>query len=156
MGDRGRGFADIAYTILVVEKTPSVERAAALLGMEYATLHSRLIGRTCFSADEIRDLICAVPDARLVSCLLEGSRFVAAERLPADEKPRDAQAASRSIQSGAARVVVSAADVLEIVDASIAGGNIDHRAEVLVLKEIDETERALASLRLRIEDCGSD
>ncbi|QFY62526.1 hypothetical protein FZ934_19215 (plasmid) [Rhizobium grahamii] len=80
MGDRGKEFASIAYTVLVVDRRPGVKAAARLLGMNYSTLHSRLIGRTSFSADEIRDLVRAVPDPRLVSYLLDGSHFIEASR----------------------------------------------------------------------------
>jgi hypothetical protein len=47
-------------------------------------------------------------------------------------------------------VVIEATDVLEIVDAALAGGGMDHRKQRLVLKEIEDAERALASLRLSL------
>lgn len=150
MTDRGRDFANIAYTILVVEKKPALEAAAAAMGMGYAALHSRLVGRTCFSAEEIRGLIRAVPDPRLVSYLLDGTRFVAAERAVLDEEARHQNTGLYAIQRGATRVVVEATDILEIVDAALAGGGLDHQKDALVLSEIDDTERALASLRLQI------
>lgn len=56
-----------------------------------------------------------------------------------------------SLQRGATRVVVEATDVLELVDAALAGGGMDHRKQRLVLKEIEEAERALASLRLGLK-----
>jgi hypothetical protein len=144
MGDRGQEFANIVYTILVVEKRPRVEDAARALGMSYATLHSRLIARTCFSPDEVRDLVRAVPDPRLLNYVLDGTSFLAAER-PRPGEPEPA------IERGATKVVIGAADVLEIIDAGIAGGGLDRRQEVLVLSKIDETERALASLRLQLQ-----
>lgn len=76
----GEDFAHIVYTLLVVEKQKTIEEAASALGMSYASLHSRLIGRSPFSADEIRALIAMLPDPRLVSYLLDGSAFVAAKR----------------------------------------------------------------------------
>ena len=42
--------------------------------------------------------------------------------------------------------------ILELVDAALAGGGMDHRREALVRNEIDETERSLATLRLRIAE----
>lgn len=156
MAERGKNFADIVYTILVVEKNPDIEAVATVLGMTYAVLHSRLINRTCFSADEIRALIRTVPDPRLVSYLLEGTKFVAADRAVADldamGQQSERSALRDAIQRAATRVVVEAADVLEIVDTALAGGGMDHREERLVLKEINETEQALASLRVRIEN----
>ena len=149
MAERGRQFADIVYTILVVEKSPGIDHVARALGMTYAVLHSRLINRTCFSADEVRALIQVIPDPRLVGYLLEGTQFVAADR----PMPEDTDAlASGTIQRGATRVVVDATGILELVDAALAGGGMDHKNEALVLGEIDATERALASLRLRIDN----
>jgi hypothetical protein len=147
MTARGTAFANIAYTILVVERSPRIEEVAASLGMTYATLHSRLINRTCFSADEIVALLRAVPDARLVDYLLSGTAFVAADRPKVDVGLSESL---EGVQRGATRVVVEATDVLEIVDAALAGGGMDHRNISLVLDEITEAERALASLRMKI------
>jgi hypothetical protein len=144
MGDRGQEFASIVYTILVIEKRPRVEDAARSLKMSYATLHSRLIARTSFSPDEVRELLRAVPDPRLLAYLLDGTKFTAAERPTAGEfEP--------SIERGATKVVVGAADVLEIIDAAMAGGGLDPRQGALVQSKIDETERALASLRIQLQ-----
>jgi hypothetical protein len=148
MAERGREFADIAYTVLVVEKKPGVETVAAALGMTYAVLHSRLINRTCFSADEINALVRAVPDVRLVNYLLKETGFIAADR-PSPETA-DIDGAPVDLQRSATRVVVNATGILEVVDAVLAGGGIDHRREALVHREIDATERALATLRLRL------
>lgn len=145
MLDRGRDFADIVYTILVPEKSTRLERAAGELGMAYATLHSRVINRTCFSADEIRKLVRTIGDPRLVSYLLDGTGFVAAVRPSGD--PED----QLSIQRGATRIVVEATDVLEVVDAALAGGGLDHRHKAIVLREIEQAELALASLRVQVE-----
>ncbi|GAA3072953.1 hypothetical protein GCM10010520_20260 [Rhizobium viscosum] len=147
MTQRGRAFADIVYTILIVEKAYPVDVVATALGMNYAAFHSRLISRTCFSADEIQNLLEVVPDPRLASYLLERSIFVAAERSSGVEQAEPVA----SLQRGATRVVVEATDVLELVDAALAGGGMDHRKQRLVLKEIDEAERALASLRLGLK-----
>ncbi len=147
--NRGEDFAHIVYTLLVVEKQKSVEEAASVLGMSYASLHSRLIGRVPFSADEIRALIRMLPDARLVSYLLDGSDFVPAERL----KPSaNRNHINEAVQRGATRVVVEAADILELVDAVLAGGGLDHRHKKLLMQDIVEAERALATLRLQISE----
>lgn len=150
MSDRGKEFADLLYTLLVVEKTPSIGEAARSLGMTYATLHSRVVARTCFSADEIRELIRMKPDPRLVSYLLDGTSFVAADRAVAGRSSHRALG-DRQVQRGVTRVVVEAANVLDIVDASIAGGGLDHRREAIVLEKIADTERALASVRVGVE-----
>jgi hypothetical protein len=147
MTQRGRAFADIVYTILIVERAYPVEAIAHALGMNYAAFHSRLINRTCFSPDEIQLLLEAVPDPRLASYLLERSIFLPAERPSGADQTEPAA----SLQRGATRVVIEATDVLELMDAALAGGGIDHRKQRLLLKEIEETERALASLRLNLK-----
>ncbi|MBB3661079.1 hypothetical protein FHX15_006354 [Rhizobium sp. BK650] len=147
MTQRGRAFADIVYTILIVEKACPVEVVASALNMNYAAFHSRLISRTCFSAEEIQSLLEIVPDPRLASYLLEKSIFIAAERSSATGQEQPAG----SLQRGATRVVIEATDVLELVDAALAGGGMDHRKQRLVLKEIEDAERALASLRLSLD-----
>lgn len=73
MGDRGKVFANIVYTITVVEKRPGLEDVARQLGMSYAVLHSRLIVRTSFCLDEVRDIVRAIPNQRLVSYLPDGT-----------------------------------------------------------------------------------
>jgi hypothetical protein len=62
---------------------------------------------------------------------------------------------TESIHRGATRAVIEAADILEVVDAALAGGCIDHRQISIILSEIGDAERALASLRMRIEKGGS-
>jgi len=150
VSERGSDFAHIVYTLLVVEKAMTVEEAATALGISYAVLHSRIIARSAFSADEIRSLLRLLPDQRLVSYLLDGTKYIAAERSTVDSE--QAALVNVSIQRGATKVVVEAAEILELVDASLAGGGIDHRSKRVVLKDISEAEQALASLRLRIED----
>ena len=111
----------------------------------------RFTNRTCFSADEIRSLVAEVPDARLVNYFLEGSSFIPAVRLGHNETDDVLMSITNKLeatQRGANRVIIDATDVLEIIDAGLAGGRIDHRVARLALTAIDATERALASLRL--------
>ncbi|MFC3690696.1 phage regulatory CII family protein [Chenggangzhangella methanolivorans] len=149
MAERGKDFADIAYTMMVVEKSHSIEAVAAALNMSYAALHARLINRTCFSADEIRGVIAAAPSAKLVSYLLEGTRFVAADRV---EGGRDDVPAA--IQRSATHVVVNAADILHSIDEALSDRRIDHREALSILEGIENARRTLASLKLKIESAG--
>lgn len=59
---------------------------------------------------------------------------------------------NEGVQRGATRVVVDAASILELVDAVLAGGGLDHRHKKLLMKDIIEAERALATLRLQVAD----
>ena len=149
MPGRGEDFAHIVYTLLVVEKVRSIHEVANEIGMSYAVLHSRMIGRSTFSADEIRNLLKALPDPRLVGYLLEGTSFVPAGRIDGNDEA-SATKPDMAIQRGATRVVVEAAGILDLVDASLAGGGLDHRHRGLLVREIVEAEQTLASLRLKV------
>ena len=45
---RREGFASVTHRLLVVEKMKPVADVARALGMKYATLHARIIGRIPF------------------------------------------------------------------------------------------------------------
>jgi len=148
---RGQDFAGLVYTMLITNKEYSIEEVARGLGMSYATLHSRLINRTCFSADEIRRLVQVAPNVRLVTYLLEPSRFIAADRV--DGQPGSVP---ENIHRGATQVVVNAAGLLSAIDEAMADLKIDHREAADILREIEFARRTLASLKLRIENAGAD
>ncbi|RMF05517.1 MAG: hypothetical protein D6773_05130 [Alphaproteobacteria bacterium] len=142
MKERGKDFADLVYQVLVLEERWKLKDIAATLGLKYDTFYSRVRNRTRFSADEIRRLIAAAPDPRFVSYLLRETPFVAADRVPPD---RCAEA--EAIHRGATRIVLEAADVLEAIEAALADDRIDHRESRVILKNIEEAERAVATLR---------
>ncbi|MCJ2103074.1 hypothetical protein [Methylobacterium sp. E-046] len=131
-----------------------MEDVADAMGMSYASLHARLINRTSFSADEIKKIIVQVPDIRLIEYFLETTDFIPVHRQVARYEggvihslpPADVV----SVQREASRIVIDATDVLEFVDAGVAGGQIDHRVARLALQAIKATERALASLRFTL------
>lgn len=142
MLDRGRGFSRIVYQLLVVEKRLTMEQAATGVGLGYDALHARVHGRTLFSADEVAKLIAVLPDPRLVSYLLNQSRFIAIERVEQPlSDPED------EIFRATHRILIEAADVLEAVDDALKDRRIDHREALSIQKEIEIAERALVSLR---------
>ena len=144
MTDRGKDFADLAYTIIVTERRYSMKRVASEMGLGYDSLHARIVNRTPFSADEIRRLIRSAPDPRFVAWLLRGTRFVAAERVEGENhlETGDVQA----IQDAAMRIAIEVADVLEAVQDGLADRRIDHRDALEIRDEIEIAERALATL----------
>src|SRR5689334_4720262 len=77
---RGDGFSRLVYQILVIEKRRPIREVAAAVGMEYASFHARVIGRTHFKAEEVGRLIAAVPDSRLCDYLLYSTPFTAVPR----------------------------------------------------------------------------
>lgn len=140
-------FADLVYTVLVAEKKWPLKDVAEAMGMLYATLHARLHGRVAFNPEEIRALIAAAPDIRLAAYFLEGTPFIAIDggAEPIDGSPE-------SVHLGATRTVLEAADVLRAVEKSLDDNHIDHRDKARIGKEITEAERALATLRHRLEE----
>ncbi len=140
-------FADLVYTVLVAEKKWPLKDVAEAMGMLYATLHARLHQRVAFSPEEIRALIAAAPDIRFAAYFLEGTPFIAIDgnAEPTDDSPE-------SVHLGATKTVLEAADVLRAVEKSLDDNRIDHRDKARIGKEITEAERALATLRHRLEE----
>ena len=139
---RGQEFADITYELLI-QGEYDLRRTAACMGMGYDSLHARVHNRTCFSADEIRDLIACVPDHRLVGYLLRGTAYVAAERT-ADSTIGAAEA---EVMPTAHRVVYEAIDVMKAIETALRDDLIDHREAVQIRNEIEVAERVLVTLR---------
>lgn len=144
MTDRGKDFADLAYTIIVAERRWSMKRVASEMGLGYDALHARIVNRTPFSAEEIRRLIRSAPDPRFVGWLLRGTRFVAAERIEGEDEADGADA--DAIQNAAMRIAIEVADVLAAVQDGLADRRIDHRDALEIRDEIEIAERALATL----------
>lgn len=146
-GPRGRAFAELVYRVLVIEKRWPIEVVARQLGMKYDTLYSRINGRVVFSPDEIRALLRAAPDHRLIDILLAESPFIAINRSEPDSGNR-----APSIHRNATECMLKSADVLRVVEVSLKGDRIDHRDRPAVLDMIDAAERSLAALRHRLAD----
>lgn len=144
MNDRGKDFADLAYTVIVAEKRWSMKRVAGDMGLGYDALHARIVNRTPFSAEEIRRLIRSAPDPRFVAWLLRGTRFVAAERVEEGDEMDVGDV--DAIQNAAMRIAIEVADVLEAVQNGLADHRIDHRDALEIRDEIEIAERALATL----------
>jgi len=140
--DRGAAFAALVHQVVIDERRHAAKAVAAALGLSEPAFYARTANRVPFSADEIRALIAAAPDPRLVAYLLRGTPYVAAERPAADGTPMEEQ-----IHRGATRIVIEATDVLESVETALRDSRIDHRDAMLLRQEIEIAERALASLR---------
>jgi Phage regulatory protein CII (CP76) len=140
-------FADLVYTVLVAEKKWPLKDVAEAMGMLYATLHARLHQRVAFNPEEIRALIAAAPDIRFAAYFLEDTPFIAI-----DGKAEPTDGSPESVHLGATKSVLEAADVLRAVEMSLDDNRIDHRDKARIGKEITEAERALATLRHRLEE----
>ncbi|WP_316859334.1 phage regulatory CII family protein [uncultured Cohaesibacter sp.] len=140
--DRGKQFGSLVRKAIDTSERYNIEGVAAGIDMSYQSFYQRLQGKTPFSADEIRRLIAFFPDPSLVSYLLKGTSYVAAERIePGSDSHED------HIFKAAHRIVFEASDVLEVIDQALKDQRIDHRERATIMQEIDEAERSLLSLR---------
>lgn len=142
---RGQDFADLVHRILVNEGRHSLATASSGMGMLYGTLYARVVNRTCFSADEIRLLMRSVSDPRLPAYFLDGTSFVAVERMSAAER-----ASETDTLRAAHRLVYMAADILRRIETALGDGRIDHREAPGIEAELDGAERLILGLRAQI------
>jgi len=147
MSDRGEAFAQLVHSILVGERRYPADEVAEAMGIGYDALYARLRNRVAFTADEIRDLVRAAPDPRLVAYLLRGTAFVPADRVEMDAAGVDQ---AEAIHRGATRIVIEATDVLRAVEEALSDHRLDHRDALAIRNEIEIAERALASMRERL------
>ena len=140
--DRGEYFASLVSKAIANSDRYKRSSIAKGIGMSYPSLDNRLHARTPFSADEIRRLIAFFPDPSLVSYLLRGTAFIAAERIEAGITEEE-----EAIFKAAHRIVLEASDVLRAVDEALLDRRIDHRDAAKICEEVEDAERGLISLR---------
>ena len=148
MTKRGEEFAQLVHQVLVMEKRYDMEEVAKKCGVSYDTFYARVSNRVLFSIEEIRLLIRAAPDARFVGYLLANTPFVAAERADLDgliDEPLE------SIRRTSVHMVIDASAVAHAIELAIADKRIDHREAQVINNEIDEAERALATVREHVQ-----
>ena len=143
---RGKEFADLAHQIIINDPKWDAASVARAMGMDYHGLYARLCNRTMFSAEEINRLLKVVPDPRFVSHLLRDTPFVAADRTAIGEGDEVFDSMLRM----AIRMIGEASDVAESIECALRDGRVDHREAPLILAEIEEAERALASLQRHV------
>lgn len=134
-------FCDVVHRVAVVERRRPLKVLAHELGLKYATLYARVIGRVPFSPEEVNSLLRELPDRRLADCLLQGTPFIAVESPSADPA-----GAGGELKRSVARMR-AAADALAKVETRVEGG-VDEDALVRgLLTDVNQAEAALAALR---------
>lgn len=144
---RGEEFADLVHRILVTDDRYSLATAASSMGLLYQTLYAKVRNRTTFSAEEIRGLIRAVPDPRIISYFLEGTAFVPVERPPS----RVEGGAAPELLPAAHRLVFGASDVLRLIATALRDGNIPRHEAIKIEAELDALERVVLGLREQVK-----
>ena len=145
--DRGAQFSFLVRQAITRSERQDIKTVARHMGLSYQSFYQRLNSTTPFTADEIRRLIAVFPDPSIVSYLLRGTTYVAAERLDEDEGVSDPE---ETLYQAAHRVVLEASDVLREIDLALRDHRIDHRDTASIVKEIEDAERSLISLRTYI------
>jgi len=145
MGGRNATFAEIAHTIFITEKKYSAHEAAAALDLKYDALYSRLCGRVAFRPEEIRALIKIAPDQRLADFLLTETEFIAVDRARPGFSPTE------NISKAMNRITLEAAEILRELERALGDGKICHVDKLRIHIEVEDTERALAALRARLD-----
>ncbi len=140
----GLEFSKLVQNIITGTKSWSVKVTADLMSMTVDKLRSRIRlddNRVPFSPEEIRSLIAAMPDVRIVDYFLEDSPFIAAKRYDPNVELEE------NIHQFTAKFSIEAAEVYKVVQESLLDRKIDHQEKILILKEIQDAERELASLK---------
>lgn len=136
-------FAQLLYTLLVVEEVKSVKEVAAALGLKDQALYARLYGRVRLSVEEARQILRLLGDVRVADYFLNGSPYVAVDRHEETE-PMEAE----HVRNRATTTMFDVTDVLKEVERSLADdGRIDHREKLQIQKRLQEAERSLTALR---------
>jgi len=138
-------FSELVHQILVNEDNHSLKNIAHDMGMKYDTFYARLVKRVAFKPSEIRILLGLIPDLRLISYLLEKTDYIAVDSMAVPENADEGD-----ISDGVQELVVQAADVLKAVRLALNDQKIDHLENRKIMDEIDEVERTLALLSLRL------
>jgi hypothetical protein len=137
-------FSELAYQIIVVERRGRVAELAGALGVSAPVVYSRLNGRTRFRPDEVRRLIEALDDQRLLRFFADNSRYVVARRPIGEEV--------EAITDATAKTLHEAIDLMQIVTGALEDGlKLDDRDRRAILKEVKDAETAIANLRVAVE-----
>jgi hypothetical protein len=138
-------FWEVAREILVKEKQRSISDVANTLGMEYATLYSRLNGRTPFRLEEASALLIELPDARLADAILQETHFIVVPRLDEPGWGRSDDAIVSAL-----RTVQELLEVLTDINIATSSSQIEKADRIHIESHVYEAERSLARLRLAI------
>jgi hypothetical protein len=142
-------FVALLHHILVRERRRSMREVADVLGMSYAALHARVIGRVPFSPGEINALLREVADIRLVDALLRHTRFSALER----PQPGGSSAGAGA-QGAALHAMKEIVDALRDMIPEGSSAGLDTETIERIDTHLNEAQRALATLRLALVQLG--
>jgi hypothetical protein len=147
---RGDELSRLVYQILVTEKRRPIREIATAVGMEYASFHARVIGRTHFKADEMSRLIREVPDPRLCDYLLRNTQFVAVPRPAPSTNP------TLGVFQAAVQLATESLATVGHIGETLAGAEAGPVAFEHLSAHVQEAERAVSNLRASLLSLVSD
>jgi hypothetical protein len=125
-----------------------MQKLAAMLDMKYDALSSRFRSNgSPFSPDEVRNIIRALPDARLVNFILSGTHYIGAERADEDDDPVHAM---RDLRETAIRMSIEAADANHAILRALEDEKICHNDFALLEQELETAEAAVVTVKQHV------
>ena len=115
--------------------------AAAILGLPGHGAKAEL------RPNEVGSLIQVAPDVRFVDYLLDGTRFVAIDRMEDDDLETTKQIMDTAVNS-----VHAVSAVLKTTNRALEDDRVDHRERSRIRARLEDAERELATLRLLIDE----
>ena len=151
--DEGRDnedFSELVHRILISGGNGRIKHVAAQLDMGYDNFYARLCGRVAFNADDIRCLFAVTRDVRIIEFFIADTGFLITVR--ADGDPVVEHADPQRLAYLAHQVVYDSVDLLRAIAHGLSDGKFDHRDRALARQKVNDSERALATLRTLLVD----
>jgi hypothetical protein len=140
-------FSNLVKKVMQDRKV-TMQKLAAMLDMKYDALSSRFRSNgSPFSPDEVRNIIRALPDVRLVNYILSGTDYIGAERADDDEDPVHAL---RDLRETAIRMSIEAADANHAILRALEDGKICHNDFFLLEQELETAEGAVVTVKQHV------
>jgi hypothetical protein len=149
MNDNAERFTFSHLVKKVMEdRKVSMQELSAMLDMKYDALSSRFRSNgSPFSPDEVREIIRALPDVRLVNFILSGTHYIGAERAEEDDDPVHAM---RDLRETAIRMSIEAADANHAILRALADNKICHQDFIVLEQELEIAEAAVATVKQHV------
>ena len=145
-------FHEILYQILIQEKQTPVKAFAHLIGIPESTFYAKLKGSGSFSAAELRQIIQKLPDVRLVNWLFANTKYIPVDRTDAEPSAINP---FESLRRTALIMLIEASEAADQIETALLDNGID-RQEIEAIKfDIENAERAIATLREHVRQVSS-
>jgi hypothetical protein len=130
------------------DREVTMQALSGMIDMKYDALSSRFRSNgSPFSPDEVRNIIGAMPDVRLVNYILSGTDYIGAERVDEEDNPVHAM---RDLRETAIRMSIEAADANHAILRALADNKICHKDYIVLEQELEIAEAAVATVKQHV------